>query len=212
MEKLDEIYYVSIHSNEEYDLNDKEDLNDVMYSDDGGENHNKPYKIEVKQNNIKSGSNSKINKTYEAMQVLEEKAIVQSFPFKQKSEDKEISPYFSNTITLKLSSIKIKREYNKQRKNGIILIKIFKDGKDIVRKCSNNHNNFYKRNRNEVKQNNSKSGSNSKINKTYEAMRVLGEKAIVQSFPFKQKSEDKEISPSLYINTSFTLYPWYLYI
>ena len=48
----------------------------------------------VKQNNNnKIGSNSKIIKTQQTVQVLEEKAIAQSLPFNQQSEGTEISPY-----------------------------------------------------------------------------------------------------------------------
>ena len=107
------------------------------------------------------------------------------------------------TEYLKLSSIKIKKEYDKQMKNG--LINNIKDGKEFTRKSSNNRKKLCKKNKNEVKQNNSKSGSNSKINKTQQAVQVLEEKAIVQRIPlFKQNSEDKEISPSFNIKTSFT--------
>jgi hypothetical protein len=53
-------------------------------------------KDKVKQNNNnKIGSNSKIIKTQQTVQVLEEKAIAQSLPFNQQSEGKEISPYLN---------------------------------------------------------------------------------------------------------------------
>jgi hypothetical protein len=109
------------------------------------------------------------------------------------------------TEYLKLSGIKIKKEYEKRRKNVSIKINNnIKDGNEFTRKSSNYRKKLCRKNKNEVKQNNSKSGSNSKIDKTYEAMRVLEEKAIVQRFQFNQNSADKEISPSFNIKTSFT--------
>ena len=106
------------------------------------------------------------------------------------------------TEYLKLSSIKIKKEYDKRKKNG--LIKIIKDEKKFTRKNHNNRKKLCRKNRYEVKQNNIKSGSNSKIHKTQQAVQFLEEKAIVQSSPFNQNSEGKEISPSINIKTSFT--------
>ena len=106
------------------------------------------------------------------------------------------------TEYLKLSSIKIKKEYDKRRKNG--LISSINEGKEFTRKSSNNRKKLCRKNKNEVKQNNSKSGSNSIINKTQQSVQVLEEKAIVQRFPFKKNSDDKEISPSFNIKTSFT--------
>ena len=124
------------------------------------------------------------------------KILIGSLSFKAVSEPFVFSEY------LKLSSIKIKKEYDKQIKNG--LINNTKDGKEFIRKSSNNRKKLCRKNKNEVKQNNNKSGSNSKINKTQQAVQVLEEKAIVQRFPFNQKSEDKEISPSFNIKNSFT--------
>jgi hypothetical protein len=108
------------------------------------------------------------------------------------------------TEYLKLSSIKIKEEYDKQKKNGVFRINNSKEEIEYVRKSCNNRKKLCRKNKKEVKQINYKNGSNSKIIKTQQAAQVLEEKANVQSSLFKQNSEDKEISPSLNIKLSST--------
>lgn len=125
------------------------------------------------------------------------KILIGLLSFNSVSEPSVLTEY------IKLSSIKIRKEYDKQKKNG--LISNIKDTNEFTRKSSNYRKKLCRKNKNEVKQNNNKSGSNSKINKTQQAVQVLEEKAIVQRFPlFNQNSEDKEISPSFNIKTSFT--------
>ena len=96
---------------EDYNSNNDEDYNSNYDEDYYSENSMdeeederkklcKKDKREERQNtgNNKSGSNFKIGKTQQAVRVLEEKAIVQSFTYIDKnSEDKEISPLLNNT-------------------------------------------------------------------------------------------------------------------
>ena len=101
-----------------------------------------------------------------------------------------------------IQSCSIKKEYDKRKKKGIIILK---DGDNIngnhfVRMSKNDRKKLCKKDKREERQNtgNNKSGSNSKTGKTQQAVRVSEEKAIVQSFTYIDKnSEDKEISPLL---------------
>lgn len=122
------------------------------------------------------------------------KIIIGEFTFKTLFKSSVLSAY--------VQSCSIKKEYDKRKKMGIIM---FKDddninGKQFVRMSKNDRKKLYKKDKREERQNtgNNKSGSNLKTGKTQQAVRVLEEKAIVQSFTYIDKnSEDKEISPLL---------------
>lgn len=108
----------------------------------------------------------------------------------------------SSVLSAYIQSCSIKKEYDKRKKKGIIILKDGDNinGKHFVRMSKNDRKKLCKKDKREERQNtgNNKSGSNSKTGKTQQAVRVSEEKAIVQSFTYIDKnSEDKEISPLL---------------